>query len=627
MVPPRMETGVQPAPTTGEEALPRSFGRYVLFDHIGRGGMADIYLAQMRTSLGGGRNVVVKQVLPALGDDLAFRAMLTEEAKLAAHLNHANVVQVFDFGEESDRLFIAMDYVEGFDLAQMLKRLSKGKIPFPAEFAILVVREVLRALDYAHRAKDDRGAPLGIVHRDVSPSNVLVSFEGEVKLCDFGIARALDREGDESAVRHARVAGKSAYMAPEHARGDRVDARSDLFAAGILLWELCAGRRLYRGDDAQMLALARAAEVPPLPNRNLPDGAGLQAVLDRALAPAPDARFVSCAAFLEALETWAIGAKLMASPLRFGSFLTEHFAADIVSLRREREKAAAEIVDDADPSTFGPSSSPPPSNGAREVPVPKPPKVPWLPPPPDALAYARTEELDALPAAPPPPPRVAVSPKSATSKSGAHDGEATQSGAHKVPALSKSGAEKLAELTRSDVARAAKVDAVKAKGPTPDGSESSTEAMVEAPTPSAMPSATPSSATPSSATPSSATPSSATPSSATPSSATPSSATPFATPSPTVTRLATVTPSATATPSPAPTSSSFDSISIELASSGSRATPGPEVSPPAPPPAPPRVTRATSGLEPFTPAWIGLVLLAAVAFGVLVYFVVGALAR
>ncbi len=400
MVRPRMKTGEgQPARSPDGEALPRSFGRYVLFDHIGRGGMADIFLARMRTGLGGGRNVVVKQVLPHLGGDAAFRAMLTDEAKLAAQLNHANVVQVFDFGEEGERLFIAMDYVEGFDLADMLKRLSRGRIPLPAEFAIFVVREVLRALDYAHRAKDERGAPLGIVHRDVSPSNVLVSFEGEVKLCDFGIARALEREGDEATVRRVRVAGKSAYMAPEHALGGAVDARSDLFAAGILLWELCAGRRLYKGRDEETLKLAQAAEVPRLPDRNLPAPEGLQRVLDKALARDPGARFASCAAFLEALETWAIEAKLMASPLRFGAFLTEHFAAEIVSLRRARERAAGEIVGDADPSTFGPSSTPPPAREDHEEParVLGPPRMPSdLVPTMDELAHARTEGLDAV---------------------------------------------------------------------------------------------------------------------------------------------------------------------------------------------------------------------------------------
>lgn len=345
--------------------------------------MADIFLARLRTSLGGSRNVVVKQILPHLGDDPSFAEMLIAEAKLAAQLNHANVVQVFDLGRESERLFIGMDYVEGFDLRQMLGRLTKARIPLPAEFALLIIADVLRALDYAHRARDSEGRPLGIVHRDVSPSNVLISFEGEVKLCDFGIARAMHSDEpsiDEQAVMRSRVAGKSAYMSPEHARGDDIDARADVFAAGILLWELCAGRRLYRGSETEMLELARKGEVPPLPPRGFPDQPRLQALLDRALQPDPAKRYTRAADFLSDLEEYALGAKLMASPLRFGSFLADHFADALVTMRREREKSADQL-DDV-PTEFGPSSAPPP---ADVTPI-APPVVPPAPPVPSDLA-------------------------------------------------------------------------------------------------------------------------------------------------------------------------------------------------------------------------------------------------
>ncbi len=329
------------------------FGRYVLFDRIGRGGMADIYLARADTSLGGSRLCVLKQILPELGRDVQFERMLIEEAKLAARLTHANVVQVFDLGREGDRLFIGMEYVEGFDLNQLLRALSQAKVALPGEFALFVVREVLRGLDYAHRTKDAEGRLLGLVHRDVSPSNVLISFEGEVKLCDFGIARALSahEEGSQvAAVAATRVVGKSAYMAPEHARGEPIDARADVFAAGIVLWELCAGRRLYKGTEEEMLALAKQAKVPPLPERGLPEQAKLQAVLDKALARYRDERYQSAQEFLRALEDYAIGARLMASQLRFGTFLTEHFGRQIVELRRERERAAAAFTSEIPPA-------------------------------------------------------------------------------------------------------------------------------------------------------------------------------------------------------------------------------------------------------------------------------------
>lgn len=339
---------VMGSPAPSSAALPRQFGRYLLFDRIGRGGMADIYLAQVKTELGVPRRVVVKEILPELSGDAHFARMLVDEAKLVAGLRHANVAQVLDLGREDGRLFIAMEYVEGLDLNQLLRRLSKSKIALPAELALFIVREMLAALDFAHRAKDESGAPLGIVHRDVSPSNVLISFEGEVKLCDFGIAKAIgtpasmpsEHDAGEQSGARSRVVGKAAYMSPEQARGEELDARADVFAAGIVLYELCAGRRLYRGTEEEMLALAREGAVPPLPERGLPNQEELQAILDRALAVDPSERFASAAELLRALDDYAVRAKLFASQLRFGAFLSEHFEADVVRLRRDRERAA-----------------------------------------------------------------------------------------------------------------------------------------------------------------------------------------------------------------------------------------------------------------------------------------------
>lgn len=356
--------------------LPRRFGRYLLFDRIGRGGMADIFLARVETELGVARRVVVKQILPELVRDAHFARMLVDEAKLVSGLRHANIAQVLDLGREGERLFIAMEYVEGFDLNQLLRTLTQRRIALPAEFALFLVREVLSALDFAHRAADEGGRPLGIVHRDVSPSNVLVSFEGEVKLCDFGIARALGapslpassepRTTQEGSGERSRIAGKAAYMSPEHARGEELDARADIFSAGIVLFELCAGRRLYRGSEAEMLELARAGVVPPLPDRGLPAQAELQAILDRALAPEPAARWQTAAEMGRALDAYAMGAKLFASQLRFATFLSEHFEADVVSLRRARERAA-EALELGPPAVVAPVAPPeeePPAPGA-----------------------------------------------------------------------------------------------------------------------------------------------------------------------------------------------------------------------------------------------------------------------
>jgi serine/threonine-protein kinase len=171
-------------------------------------------------------------------------------------------------------------------------------------------------------------------------------------MCDFGIAKALNAQDERLAVaqnRAPRVVGKSAYMAPEHAMGEAVDARTDLFSAGILLWELCAGRRLYKGSEEQMLAMARAAEVPKLPARGLPEHATLQAILDKALARQPADRFRSAQEFLAALEDYALSVRLMVSQLRFASFLTEHFGDRILEVRRERERAARSVASNIPP--------------------------------------------------------------------------------------------------------------------------------------------------------------------------------------------------------------------------------------------------------------------------------------
>lgn len=602
----------------GMDALPRTFGRYVLFDHIGRGGMADIYLARMRTSLGGARNVVVKEILPTLGDHASFRQMLTAEAKLAAKLNHANIVQVFDFGEQGDRLFIAMDYVEGFDLAQLLKRLSKARVPLPAEFAIFIVREALRGLDYAHRAKDESGAPLGIVHRDVSPSNVLISFEGEVKLCDFGIARAMRAErSDESAMRKTRVAGKSAYMAPEHARGEDIDERADLYAAGILLWELCAGRRLHKGTEDEMLAAARAGVVPPLPPRGLPNQDTLQAILDRALAMDRDARFPNCAEFLGALEEWALGAKLMASPLRFGSFLTERFADEIVSLRRERERlAVAEVQDGADPSTFGPSSVPPPMDGPATEKMPgllgapegaPTEKLPRVPPPLETAAAEKmlglapplegqaTDEIPSPPQLPldllPPPgelrdevelepgPEIPPPPAAAPRVSSVLRGGPAQ-----ISPPNPRAAGKPAFVVRPPSA----FEKRPAPERPPEGEETLPEGVELAPS--------------------------------SPSALEREGDQRFSSAPPTV--VAKATPAAgVATPPAAPAPPAEPPAPAPLTSHGSPSAASASRPLGAPPPKSRAARRPPSALTPFTPTWYGVVLAGAVAFGFLVYFV------
>jgi serine/threonine-protein kinase len=308
-----------------------------LFDKIGEGGMARIYLGRAQSELGGERLTVVKQILPLLASSSEFSRLLIEEAKLAAQLSHGNIAQVFDLGRDEGVLYIAMEYVEGLDLRELLKKCSKTKTGLPVEFSLFVACEVLRGLDYAHKRKNDRGEPLGIVHRDVSPSNVLMSFEGEVKLCDFGIARAF---GVKDELPAETVHGKAGYMSPEAARGEPVDARSDVFALGVILWELLAGRRLYKKAGPPTLEQAVRAQIDPLPARGYPQEPRLHAIVMKALAGNPADRHASAQAMLRGLEQYIVGAGFSVSPLRFGSWLMDHFGTEFIERRRARERAS-----------------------------------------------------------------------------------------------------------------------------------------------------------------------------------------------------------------------------------------------------------------------------------------------
>jgi serine/threonine-protein kinase len=331
------------SPAPNDLPLPRRLGRYTLFDKIGRGGMADIFLARERTDLGAARLVVVKQVLPYLADSSEFSEMLITEAKLAARLDHANVVQVHDLGRADGHLYIAMQYVEGFDLTDLLRRCSRTKTPLPVQYGLLIIVETLRGLDYAHRRTTDVGTPLGIVHRDVSPANVLISFDGEVKLCDFGIAHANDVA---SKLQADVIRGKAGYMSPEQAKGEPLDARADVFALGIIFWEILAGRRLYKAGTApgtSLLDQAMAAHVPDLEPRGLPLESDLHAIVKKALAPNRDERYPSAQAMLFDLERYIAKAKLMASPLRLGEWLLDRFGEEIVEQRRARERAVKSL--------------------------------------------------------------------------------------------------------------------------------------------------------------------------------------------------------------------------------------------------------------------------------------------
>ncbi len=339
--------------------LPREYAGFVLFDQIGQGGMAKIFLGRRATELGVHRLLVVKQILPMLSQSGQFAKLFIDEAKLSAQLTHGNIVQVVDLGRAENQLYIAMEYVEGFDLRELLRQCARQRVPLPVEFTMLVTIETLRALDYAHRKRDESGHPLNIVHRDVSPSNVLISLGGEIKLCDFGIARAL---GNDIALPSEVVQGKAGYMSPEAANAQPVDARADIFSVGVILWEMLAGRRLYKNPEGgpPTLEMAAAANIPDLPKRDCPNEEVLHGIVKRALSKDPGARFATTADMLQALEAYARDANLLASPLRFGDWLLDHFGEELLAQRRGREKAS---IDWEKERTSAPRV-PAPANGA-----------------------------------------------------------------------------------------------------------------------------------------------------------------------------------------------------------------------------------------------------------------------
>ncbi|MEM9489203.1 MAG: serine/threonine-protein kinase, partial [Myxococcota bacterium] len=268
--------------------MAEQFGKYQLIRRIGSGGMAEVFLARTAVAQGLAKELVIKKIHPAYARSRHFVGMFVAEAKIALGLNHPNIVQVFDFGTVGGTFFLAMEYVDGCDLLYLVKEAVHRQQPVPLGLCAHIVREVAKALDYAHRKTDEFGEPLGIVHRDVSLQNVLVSWDGAVKLVDFGIARARGVHENEGVVK-----GKYAYMSPEQARGDAVDLRSDIYSAGVVLFELCCGEPLFPGRGREILAQVKAGAVPrPRDiNPDIPDA--LEHIILRALCFNRDDRYAT----------------------------------------------------------------------------------------------------------------------------------------------------------------------------------------------------------------------------------------------------------------------------------------------------------------------------------------------
>src|SRR5687768_4187290 len=283
---------------------PVVYGKYQLLDLLARGGMAEVFKAKSHGVEGFEKILVIKRILPELSRNPQFVEMFINEAKIAVTLSHANIVQVFDLGKTDDTYFIAMEYVAGYDLATVLRRGRRYGKPLPTELAVYIVSEVAKGLDYAHRRRDNRMRPLNIVHRDVSPQNVLLSFEGEVKVTDFGIAKArgaFDANAQED-TRARKLQGKYGYMSPEQARGENVDARSDLFSLGTILYECLAGVNPFSAPTTfETLRRVQACEFPPVELLRPDAPPDLMAILKQAMARDPASRFADAGRMYESM--------------------------------------------------------------------------------------------------------------------------------------------------------------------------------------------------------------------------------------------------------------------------------------------------------------------------------------
>lgn len=324
--------------TGTSNTFPQNFGPYVLTAKIAMGGMAEIFRAKSFGAEGFEKVVVIKRILPHFSEDEGFVTMFKDEARVAAHLTHANVVQVFNFDEVEQLFYIAMEYVEGRDLKRVLDVGAKLGKPLSIAQAVYVMIEASKGLDYAHKRVVD-GSPLNIIHRDVSPHNVMVSFAGEVKIMDFGIAKAASRS---TKTRVGTVKGKCAYMSPEQARGKNLDARSDLFALGVCLWEMLTGKRLFVGEtDFETLNNVLKAEVPPPSELNPEVPKELDAIVLKSLAKNVEDRQKDVGQFVNELNRWFFSAVPDPDAVNLNGYMQDLFSDDIVQMRND---VAAEVA-------------------------------------------------------------------------------------------------------------------------------------------------------------------------------------------------------------------------------------------------------------------------------------------
>jgi len=351
-----------------------TYGPYRFLQRVAVGGMAEVFKAT-RTGIGGFEKVVaVKRLLTHLGRNQKLVDLFINEAKMVAGLNHPNIVQIFDLGKIDDSYFIAMEYVHGRDLLSVARRVRERGLRIPMDLSGLIVKGICGALGYAHRKQDDQGRPMRIVHRDVSPQNILLSFEGEVKLTDFGIAKAATMAMSSDS---GRLRGKLLYMSPEQAWGKSTDARSDLFSLGVVLYELLTDHKPFLGvSDTNVLEAVRTCRPAPPSSLNPRVPEALERVVTRALQRDPDERYPDAMAMDQDLER-AFGDRRQATARELARFMDVLFEpaerdganpdAGAVEARHEMAGSKLELDFGTPPVADGPA-------GAKPAPPPNPPE-------------------------------------------------------------------------------------------------------------------------------------------------------------------------------------------------------------------------------------------------------------
>ena len=315
--------------------------RYRVIDRLEAGGMAEVFRGEALSVQGFKKQVAIKRVLPHLAQNKSFISMFLDEARLGARLSHANIVTVFDIGAADDTFFIVMEFIDGCNLKAIIEHTRQMGSRIGVKESVFICAETCRGLSYAHELVGDEGEPLDLVHRDISPPNILLSKRGEIKVTDFGLAKATTQlEKTDPGV----VKGKFSYLAPEAAKAEPVDARADLFALGIVLWEMLAGRRLFLGEtDYQTIKLVQEANVPSLTRLNPEVDEELNAIVMKALAADPADRFQSARDMGDELVGYLFSKRLKVTSYDIANLVKEVVARK--STKKQSQPNDASIID------------------------------------------------------------------------------------------------------------------------------------------------------------------------------------------------------------------------------------------------------------------------------------------